>query len=341
MSFIVTPSQLNRRAELYHQLGSTIAAGIPLIKALEMASVNAAIRSSRKTILGLVQNLQAGLTFSESMVRVQGWLPDFDIALLSAGEESGRLDASFKQLAVYYAARVAIIRDTIAGLIVTIATLHVFLLIFPLGLFVAFAQGIFYNSYSQCLSFLIEKIVVFGSLYGCVIFLIYACQGKRGKRWRAIVESIAQMIPLLRTAQKDLALSRLAAALEALIISGVPIIKSWKLAAAASGSPRLTCTISEWDSQLESGATPAELINSSRYFTVMFANLYSTAEVSGKLDEALGRLRAYYQEEGFRMLRVFTRIMNGTIYGLVAVMVAFNVIRFYASYFNQAVNSGF
>src|SRR5262245_58405743 len=113
MSLIVTPGQLNRRAELYYQLGSMVAAGVPLIQALEMTANNPIVRASRSTIAALTQNLQSGLTFSESMTRVQGWMPEFDIALLAAGEQSGRLDASFKLLSTYYTTRATIIRETI------------------------------------------------------------------------------------------------------------------------------------------------------------------------------------------------------------------------------------
>jgi len=312
-----------------------ISAGVPLIRALEMAVNNAAIRTSRKTLFGLIEQLQAGHTFSDSMVRVHGWLPEFDVALLSAGEESGRLDSSFKLLATYYATRASVIRDTIAGMIVTIATLHVFLLIFPLGLLVACAQGIINGNYSDCIPFLMEKIIVFGSIYGAVLFFIFAGQGKRGEHWRSVVESFTRMIPILRVARKNLVLSRLAASLEALVGSGVSIVKGWKLAAAASGSPRLNHDVSGWAEDLENGATPAELVARTRYFPEMFANLYHTGEVSGKLDDTLGRLQKFYQEEGFRTLRLFTRVLNGTIYGLVVLLVAYNVIHFWVSYFNQ------
>ncbi len=340
---IVTPGQLNRRAELYHQLGSMIAAGVPLMKALEMASVSPSIRASRKTFLELIQHLQSGLTFSESMTKVQGWMPEFDVALLSVGEGSGRLDASFKLLANYYAVRAKIIRDTIAGLVITTATLHVFLLVFPLGLWIAFAQGILNNDYVRCLPFLVEKAAVFGVLYGVVFSLIYACQGKRGERWRSLVESFMGPIPLLGTARKYLALSRLASALEALTGAGVSIVKSWELAGAASSSSRLQREISGWKGRLESGATPADLVNQSRCFPQIFANLYRTAEQSGKLDDALARLHTYFQEEGFRTLRFFTRLLNGTIYGLVVLLVAYFVIRFWLNYFGQisAATSGF
>src|SRR5476651_1108862 len=103
MSLIVTPGQLNRRAQLYDQLGSMIAAGVPLVKALEMASRNNGLRSSQKIILALIGHLQEGHTFADSMTKVSGWLPEFDVAMLSVGEESGRLDFSFKLLARSYA----------------------------------------------------------------------------------------------------------------------------------------------------------------------------------------------------------------------------------------------
>ena len=60
---------------------------------------------------------------------------------------------------------------------------------------------------------------------------------------------------------------------------------------------------------------------------------------SGQLDDTLRRLQTYYQDEGFRKLRLFTRVMNGTIYGLVVLLVAFNIIKFYANYLNSALQA--
>lgn len=340
MSFLVTPAGLNRRAELYNQLGAMIAAGVPLAQALEMCGRNAALRGSRQTIRKLVENLQAGHTFKDSMARVQGWLSDFDMAILSVGEQSGRLDVSFRMLANYCAARAKIIRDTISGLLTTIATLHVFLLVFPLKLFVAFVvEGLMNGNYAACVPFIVEKLVLFGGLYGVVIFLIFACQGRRGVRWRSLVESIFQCIPLLRWSLRCLALSRLSAALHALTNAGVDVIKAWELGAASAGSPRLNQDISDWKEKIEAGMTPADLVNQTRYFPELFANLYQTGEISGKLDETLNRLHLYYEEEGFRALRLFTRVMNGLIYGTVVVMVAYNVIKFYTGYFTNTMNT--
>src|ERR1035438_334508 len=205
---MVTPGTLNRRAQLFEQLAAMISAGVPLTKALEMAARNRSTGIPRKVLQQLTHHLQEGHTFTDAMQLVSGQkratqqeievslkpgrgayaLSEFDVALLSAGEESGRLDATFQMLARYYASRAKIINDTISGSIITIVTLHVFLIVFPIGFLIAFVLGIVNNQFSQCLPFLIEKVVVFGLLYAGVGSFAFAGQGNRSAGWRSLVE---------------------------------------------------------------------------------------------------------------------------------------------------------
>ena len=304
-----------------------------------MAGRNSGLRVSRKVILELVEHLKNGLTFSDSMLKTHGWLPDFDISMLSAGEHSGRLDYSFKQLGAYYATRAVIIRETISGVIRTAITFHIFLFLFPLGMFFNLVLGIVNRNYALCIPFIIWRTVAFGLLYGILFFFIFASQGNRKEGWRALVEHITQAIPMLRTAQKYLVISRLSAALESLVSSGVSIVKGWPLAAAASGSPHLRKAVDEWKPHLEGGSTPAELVRETPYFPEMFVNLYQTGEISGKLDESLARLHTYFREEGFLKLRAFTRILNGVLYAIVAILVGYNVVQFWVHYFQSIMGS--
>jgi type II secretory pathway component PulF len=330
---ILTPGQLNRRAELYYQLGSMISAGVPLMQALEMAGRSASLRGSRKSISEILGHMQNGLTFSDAMLQVQGWLPEFDTAMLAAGEQAGRLDFSFKSLGEYYATRALIIRDTISSLLLPAVNLHVFLLVFPLGFLIGMAMGIINNDYRLCIRFIVEKVLVYGGLWGLIVFFIFACQGKRGERWRSLLEHLNQSIPMLRRASKYLVLFRFTVALDALVNSGISIVKSLPMAASASGSPHLKRRLSEWPAQLTSGITPAELVREDPYFPEMFANLYHTGEISGQIDDTLKRLQIYYREEGFRVLKMFMRILSATIYGLIALMIAYNVISFWTHYY--------
>ena len=333
---IFSPSQLNRRAELYHQLGAMITAGVPLIQALQMAAGNSSIRPSQRIMSALTVHLKNGLTFSDSLARVPGWMPAFDKALLSAGEHSGRLEYTFKQLGTYYATRAEILREMINGLSGTFLRLLLFLAIFPLGDFFGLVVGIMNNNYIECIPYIRDKIIEFGGLFGLILIIIIALQTES---LRSILEFLAQIVPFLRTAQKHLALARLSVALESLVLSGISIIRSWPMAAAGSGSPRLKRDVAKWKTPLESGHTPAELVSQSNFFPEMFKNLYHTGEVSGRLDESLNRLQNYYREEGFRALRIFIRLFNGLIFLIVAVLIAVFIIKFWVHYYENLINS--
>src|SRR5256885_1947407 len=131
---------------------------------------------------------------------------------------------------------------------------------------------------------------------------IFAAQGRRGESGRAFLERFFRAVPLFGSARQNLALARLAAALEALISAGVSIIESWDLAATASGSPALRRAVLAGKPKMLTGQTPAEVVNACPRFPEMFAKLYLSGEVSGKLDESLRHLHSYYQEEGTRKL---------------------------------------
>src|SRR6267143_87514 len=99
---LLTPGQLSQRSEFYHQLGQLTAAGLPLPQALGTLQRAPPARSFRQPITRLMEHLAEGETFSGALQRLGRWLPAFDIALLQAGEQSGRLPDCFKLLAEHY-----------------------------------------------------------------------------------------------------------------------------------------------------------------------------------------------------------------------------------------------
>jgi type II secretory pathway component PulF len=330
MSLLITPAQFTQRAELYHQLAQLTSAGIGVLPALEQIKRNPPARSFREPLGNLLNHLNQGLTFSESLQKLGSWLPEFDIALIEAGERSGRLDASLRLLADYYNDRARLAKQMIAQLIYPVGLIHFAALVFLIVLPFAASQ------FNASLWWLFAKAaLILLPLYLITFFLIYATQGKHGEKWRALIESFARPVPILGTARRFLALARLAAALEALINAGVNIIEAWDLAAAASGSPALRRAVENWKPEVVAGRTPAEVVRECGEFPEMFANLYASGEVSGKLDETLKRLYAHYQEEGARKLHAFAQWMPRLIYFIVAGTIAYKVVTFYTGYFQQ------
>jgi type IV pilus assembly protein PilC len=330
MPFIVTPRQFTQRAEFYHQLAQLTSAGIGIVSALEQIKRNPPAPSFREPLQRLLNELAKGCTFTESLRQFGAWLPEFDIALIDAGERSGRLDICFRLLADYYNDRARIVKQVISQLIYPVGLVHFAAFIFIIVLPFAHSQ---FNA--NLLWLFVKAALVLAPFYLATALIIYAVQSKHGEKWRARIESFIHPIPIFGTARRFLALARLAAALEALISAGVNIVQAWDLAATASGSPALRRAVESWKPQIEAGRTPAEVIRDCHKFPEMFANLYTSGEVSGKLDETLRRLYAHYQEEGTRKLYAFVQWTPRLVYFLIVLIIAYKIVQFWTGLYGQ------
>ncbi len=324
MPFIVTPSELNRRADFYHQLQQLTSAGLGIVHSLDQLQKNSPSRRYRVATGHLLGLIQRGQALGESMRAIPDWLPDFDITLIEAGEQSGRLDRCFRMLGDYYVERAKVARRVIGGLAYPAFLLHMLAFVAALVLFFWFPLVI---AVLPLVGLLVVYVVTFG--------LIYSTQNKHSEAWRAKVEFLLGMIPLVGKARRHLAVARLSAALEALISAGVSIIEAWVLAGRASGSMALQRTVDSWIPNLRAGKTPAEMLQQTRKFPDIFTSQYVAGEVSGKLDETLERLRDYYQEDGGQRVRTLSRWVPLSIYLLILIGGGGFVIWFWITYFNK------
>jgi type IV pilus assembly protein PilC len=331
---ILTPGQISRRANFYFQLGSLLSAGVPIIQALDQARRNGG-PSYQGPITTILNKVQQGATFGEAVEATGKWLPAFDRALFGAGEQSGRLDATFRALGNYYNQRASMLRHILSGLAYPLFVAHLAVFIFP----TSYLTRLFLAGGVQ--DFVIQKLIILLPCYAIVFAAIVAFQGSRGEHWRAVLERFTSAVPLLGSARRDLAIARLAGALEALLSAGVPIIQAWETAAHASGSIKIKQTVARAIPQMEAGVTPSETLRQSTFFPEVFRNLYATGEASGQLDTTLQRLHNHYDEQATLK---FQNIANWTpklIFLLVAIGIGYQVISFYMGYFNQLNQIGF
>lgn len=326
MSFIVTPGRLNRQAEFYRQISILLGAGFGLLPALQQLRSRPPDAEVFRLATSLLDHLGQGLTLTDALVHTGNQVPSFDTALLSAGERSGRLDGIFRLLSDYYEDRARMMRQVIGDLAYPVFLFHFAILIFPFSELFTTGNVLVYAG---------KTLGILLPVYAAAFALIYAAQGRHGEVWRSKIESVVRFIPVLGKARHELGLARLAAALEALITAGIPAYDAWFLAAKACGSLALQREIESWKPRFAKGSTPAELLLKSGQFPDLFARLYHSGEVTGKLDQELKHLHFLYQEQGTHKLHMVAQWLPRLVYLLIALMIAFKVISFYQDYFNK------
>jgi general secretion pathway protein F len=329
MPGITTPRQLSRRAEFFHQFAQLISAGLPAMQALNHLRRRPPDRSFPPKIDLVLASIEQGATFTEAIRATGNWLPAFDLALIEAGERSGRLPAACQLLGRYYDERASMIRTQLALLVYPVFLFHFAFLIFPVDRLVAMILEGDLAGYGQ------QKLLFFAPIYVLAFLLLLAFQSSGKKRWREIIERILHPIPALGEGRRSLALSRLSVSLEALISAGVPIVEAWSLAAKASGSSALEKTVASAMPRLHAGDSPSEVVSDSGVFPSHFASLYQSGEISGQLDESLARLAAFYQEEGARKLKIFFVALSTIVIGGVMLLIAWQILSFYIGHFQQ------
>ena len=329
MPLITTPRQLDQRAQFYHQFGQLTGAGVNIISALEMLARNPPARSFQAPLKEMLARLAQGATVTEAMRQPALWMPSLDLALIEAGEHSGRLDVVFQLLASYYTERALMLRRLIADLLYPVFLLHFAVFILPFAAF--FSSG-------NLTLYLTKTVGVLIPIYVLAFALIYATQGRRGAQWRALLERILNPVPVLGSARRALALSRLAIALESLLNAGVSIVQAWEMAAAASGSPALLHAVEEWRPRVLAGQTPAEAVKQCRLFPDVFANLYHSGEISGQLVDSLRHLYNYYREEGSRKMHLLAQWLPKAVYLIIALCIAYKIVSFYSGYYSGGDN---
>jgi type II secretory pathway component PulF len=275
----------------------------------------------------VVAELHDGATFAEALAKTGRWVPEFDQALLEAGEKSGRIDACLKLLATYYGERARLARTVLNELAYPLFVLHA-------ALFIMGFPNFFLTGNWQL--YLLNTFGILVPMYVAVFVVIYLMQGSRRRGIRIALEKIIGFIPFVGEARRHLALARLAIALESLLNAGVNVIDSWELAARASGSPALDGEVSTWREQIEAGVQPSELLRHNSRFPVVFANLYATGEISGRLDDHLGRIHTFYHESGARILQQIATWSPKLMYFLLCLYLAYQIITFYTGYFQRA-----
>ncbi len=327
MAFIASPGQLSARSDLYHQLGSSLAAGLSLERTVRILAEAPPARSLARPLERIAERIRAGATFAEAVRSLDSWVPPFDVAMLHAGESTGRLDATCRMLSAAYGSRARLARQLLRGLAYPTFLFHFAFFIMPIGHLVA----LFHDG--DVAAFLGRKLLFFLPFYAVALAIVFATQGTRGHAWRSLLERVTRVVPVVGGARHALVLSRFSLALDALLNAGVTPVTAWPLAAAASGSPALEREIATWVPRLGNGESAGDLILASPAFPSHFASIYASSEIAGRLDEALPRLSEHYQEEGLRSLRTSTTVLTMLIYLTVLGIAAYQIISFWLGYY--------
>jgi len=305
-----------RTAMFHEQLAVTLNAGLTITQAVQLAGDTAGgeMRAQgRQWSAGCA----AGRGLAEQLVTAQQ--PGFDVALVKAGETSGRLTEMCRELAAHYRHRIALRTLVIGKLVYPVMLIHVTLL--ALGVVLTFMSGW-------------SPWVILGLPILLWLFVGGAWVALRmlGEATRAKLALSAPFAPLTL----PFVAANTCTVLRAALSAGLLMPDALELTAGACGNRLLGKRLADAGSSLRHNrieSLTAALAHAG--MPAIVVDLTNSGERSGKLDETLGQA-ATLMRNSFRLRAEWTaRIVCGIIYGGAMIGAALVVFMFYAGYLSQ------
>jgi general secretion pathway protein F len=323
-------------ALLTRQLATLTQSGLPLEEALLAVSEQNENPRAKSIVLGVRSRVMEGHTLADGLAEFPNAFPELYRATVSAGEQSGHLDAVLERLAEFTESRQALQQQVRNALIYPIALVvtAVGIISFMLAYVVPKVVYIFEN-YDQELPvltrimiassdflrdhWLILVIATIGIAYG-LRKLVQQPGPKR--RWHRLL----LRIPIVAKLTRGINTARFTQTLSILAGSGVPILDSLRIASQVVVNVPMREAVEEASLRIREGAMISRSLASSKLFPPMTTHLIASGEASGRLEEMLSRAASNQEREVDGLISTLLGIMQPLLVIVMAAIVLLIVL---------------
>jgi type II secretory pathway component PulF len=327
------------------ELGSLLAAGMPLSKALKILVRESEKPAFARLVEAIYDNVSNGMSLGDAMRQWPKVFPPVYIAMVQAGETGGFLELVLSQIADFRSRERDLMSRVHSALVypVVLCVLVVVILVFMLTYFIPRFSSIF-TEFGGNLPRLTEIVVAASNvlLRYWIIIAAAAIMAIIGiKTWisrpegKAAWDGWVLKLPVLGRLSSRFAFVRFARMLGTLISSGVPLITALQVAKESIGNSRLSEIVNSSVDMVRKGMTLAGgLRNCPELFSGSNIEMISIAEESSRLGEELLRLAEFNEQELDRHLKTAVSLAEPAMLFVMAALVGTIVIAMLLPIFN-------
>lgn len=323
-------------ALLTRQLATLTQSGLPLEEALLAVSEQNENPRAKSILMGVRSRVMEGHTLADGLAEFPNAFPELYRATVSAGEQSGHLDAVLERLAEFTESRQALQQQVRNALIYPIALVvtAVGIISFMLAYVVPKVVYIFEN-YDQELP-LLTRIMIGSSDFlrdnwllliigtAAIVIGLRKLVQKPGPKRR--YHRMLLSVPIVARLTRGINTARFTQTLSILAGSGVPILDSLRIAAQVVVNVPMRDAVQEASLRIREGAMISKSLAASKLFPPMTTHLIASGEASGRLEEMLSRAASNQEREVDGLISTLLGIMQPLLVIVMAVIVLLIVL---------------
>lgn len=332
------------------QLATLISSGVPVIQAMDVLARSARSPALNNALKDVIASISRGKRFADALSEHPRVFDRFYCNMVRAGEESGNLDQILNRLASYIEKAVKIQGKVKGAMVYPIAIMFVAagvvaaLLIFVIPKF----ESLFKQSGKELPA--LTQIVVemshfvvdyWWALIGGVIFLVLgAINYYRSADGRKTCDRVFIDVPLMGDLVQKSAVAKFSRTLSTLLGSGVGIMESLDIASKVVGNFVIENAILRAKDAITEGKSLTVPLTKEKYIPSMVTQMIGVGETTGNLDQMLGKIADFYEDEVDVAVGALTSVMEPIMMVFLGGIIAFLVIAMYLPIFDLAGNVG-
>jgi len=313
----------NDLALLTRQIATLSAAGTPLEEALSAVSRQTEKPRIKSLLLSVRAKVLEGHTFASALADYPKVFPEIYQATVSAGEQSGYLDAILERLADYteerQAANATIKKALIYPSVLVVASILIvgFLLAYVVPQVVQVFDGM--NQELPALTQLMLASSAFVREWGLlivgivVVALIIFRKAMQGEAFKTSVHSFLLKLPLFKRLIRGHNTAQFARTLSILAASGVPVLEALDIGSQVITNRPMRQAVKKAAAQVREGSTLSNALERTGYFPPMLLHLIASGESSGQLDTMLEKAAAHQERELNSLMSVFLGLFEPVV----------------------------
>lgn len=333
-------------AVMARQLATMVAAGVSLIRALNIVTEQIENQKLRKALQACVVQVEGGSSFSEAMAADPDSLfPPIMVNMIRAGETGGFLDKSLLTVADSFEADVKLqgqIKGALAYPIVVLCIALVIVAVMLLTIVPMFAS--MYSSMGAELPAITQIMVNMGKaapvaipiiLVGVIAFAVFWKRNRNKDIIRTWWDPFTLKAPVFGKLDTNVALARFCNNFASMLSSGVPILQALDIVGSTSGNYVINEASKRVSRLVERGYRLADSMSSEKIFPNMMVQMVAIGEDSGAIDQMLASAGKAYDEEAQSMAKQLTSLLEPLMILLLGVVVGFIILGLYMPMFGM------
>ncbi|MBP9802137.1 type II secretion system F family protein [Patescibacteria group bacterium] len=318
-------------------LSTMLKAGLALAPALNTLSKEVKNKYLQQVILHLKNRVENGQPLSVSMKEYPDVFQEMIIATVEVGENTGLLADALGNLANILKAQKKL-RSKVVGammypviVLIALGGVSVFLALFVFPQLVTIFQdsNIELPFVLKAVQAMIDIMKNYAGLViiAFIVLLVGTIMTLKLPKPKLLFHKFLLKIPFVGNLIKELALTRFTSNLNALLISGLSIVKSLEIVAKTLANTYYRQTLLTISEELARGVSLADaMAQRPKLFPSLTVQLCEVGESTGELDDILKKIANYYEERVNNVLANLSSIIEPVLLILVGLAVGFIAI---------------